>query len=71
EYFKFHTDTLIYITINRRPTAPFAKPPTIQETILFCANQRGGRSGTIAYLAKAVMRLVQDSVENEGVCFVS
>eukprot|EP01134_Creolimax_fragrantissima_P002148 CFRG2148T1 len=56
---------------HMHPNVPFKCSTTDKEMVLFCANQRGGKTGTIAYLTKAVMRLVQNSVENEGVCFVS
>lgn len=53
------------------PTPPFRVRPTKAEYVMFAANQRGGTMGTIAYMCKAVVRLVQNSVENEGVCYVS
>lgn len=43
----------------------------VLQVVMFASNPRGGSTGTIAYLSKAVVRLVQNSVENEGVCYVS
>lgn len=54
-----------------RPTPPFRSRPSPEEIVLFASCPRGGSNGTIAYLCKAVVRLVQNSVENEGVCYVS
>lgn len=68
---KQHTSSPPLSPKHTAPTPPFRVRPTQAEFLMFAANQRGGTMGTIAYLCKAVVRLVQNSVENEGVCYVS